>query len=176
MDKKAYLNLARKSISSILTNKELKRDDFTKSLNEIGACFVTLHSNNGDLRGCIGNIIAFEPLVENIINNAINAAFKDSRFPSVLSMEELNSLQIEISILTSPQEINTIDEIIIGKHGIILEKNQYKSVFLPQVALEQGWNIETTLTHLSMKAGLPNNAWKENDCIFKVFEAIVFSE
>jgi len=176
-EKKILLDLARKEIAAKLTgdNPPLlgKLDE---KLMQIRSCFVTLHSANGALRGCIGNIEPFQPLIENILSNARNAAFGDPRFPSLSSLDELASIVIEISILTVPSTIPSYKDFIVGKHGIILQKGGRNSVFLPQVASEQGWDAETTLTHLAMKAGLSPDAWKDNDCEFKVFEAVYFKE
>ncbi|MCF6175884.1 MAG: AmmeMemoRadiSam system protein A [Victivallaceae bacterium] len=144
-------------------------------LDRQGSCFVTLHAESGALRGCIGNIAAYEPLGDNIAHNAVNSALNDPRFPS-LTAGELESVVIEISILTPMHTIDSIDDFEIGKHGIVLICNGRSSVFLPQVAPEQGWDKATTLAHLSLKAGLPQNAWQSEDAKFQVFEAIVFSE
>ncbi|QSH42515.1 AmmeMemoRadiSam system protein A [Lentisphaerota bacterium ZTH] len=144
-------------------------------LEEEMSCFVTLHSANGMLRGCIGNIAAFEPLAENLARNAINAAFNDPRFPPV-AVDEIDELEIEVSVLTPMQKIDSANEFEVGKHGIVLRCNTRSAVFLPQVAPEQGWDAATTLTHLSMKAGLHPDSWKSPDAEFEVFEAFVFSE
>ncbi len=139
------------------------------------SCFVTLHTADGKLRGCIGNITAFESLAENLARNAINSAFCDPRFPPV-AIDEVNELEIEISILTPKQQITSVDEFEIGKHGILLRCNNRSAVFLPQVAPEQGWDRETTLNHLSLKAGLLPDEWKSPGAELEVFEAFVFSE
>jgi AmmeMemoRadiSam system protein A len=144
-------------------------------LNETGSCFVTLHTSDGMLRGCIGNIAAFEPLGQNIARNALNSAFNDPRFPS-LAIDELAYVEIELSILTPMQEIASPDDFIVGEHGIVLQCNGRSAVFLPQVAPEQKWDRATTLSHLSMKAGLSPDAWKSPEAKFSVFKAIVFSE
>ncbi|MCP3968175.1 MAG: AmmeMemoRadiSam system protein A [Lentisphaerae bacterium] len=139
------------------------------------SCFVTLHSANGMLRGCIGNIAPFEPLAENLARNAVNAAFSDPRFPPV-AIDEIGELEIEVSILTPMCPIPSYKDFEVGKHGIVLRCNTRSAVFLPQVAPEQGWDAETTLTHLSIKAGLAPEAWKSPEAEFEVFEAFVFSE
>ena len=176
-EKTTLLELARKEIASNLSGEPPPvLDGLDEKFMQIRSCFVTLHSANGALRGCIGNIEPFQPLAENIISNAKNAAFGDPRFPSVSSMDELKSLIIEISILTVPEPISSYSDFIVGQHGIILQKGGRSSVFLPQVAPEQGWDAETTLTHLAMKAGLSPDAWKDDDCEFKVFEAVYFKE
>ena len=146
------------------------------SFLEVRASFVTLHNTDGSLRGCIGNIEPFETLLESVPHNARNAAFHDPRFSSVSSLDELRDIKIEVSVLTPPEKIDSIDEFIVGTHGIILRKRNRGAVFLPQVPLEQEWDREDTLTHLALKAGLPADAWKDDECVFKVFEAVYFSE
>ncbi|OGV39753.1 MAG: hypothetical protein A2X48_23925 [Lentisphaerae bacterium GWF2_49_21] len=176
-EKKMMLSLARSTIMNALKKEKLPDPGaLPEKLHEIRSCFVTLHSSDGGLRGCIGNIEAFEPLCENIMHNALNSAFGDPRFKRMKSLDELSVVHIEISVLTLPSKIKSPDEFVIGKHGIILLKDFHSSVFLPQVAPEQGWDLETTMVHLSLKAGLEPYAWKEPDVEFKVFEAVVFSE
>lgn len=177
-EKRLMLSLARSAMESVLKREKIPNSSKApEKFHETASCFVTLHTiPDRNLRGCIGNIGGFEPLALNIVHNAVNSAFRDPRFQPVSSLEELSSLEIEISVLTPPEDISSLDEFIIGKHGIILLKNGRSAVFLPQVAPEQGWDKETTLTHLSMKAGLPSGAWQDKDAAFKVFSAIVFSE
>lgn len=134
--------------------------------------FVTLHKGE-NLRGCIGYIEPITSCLEAVRDNAVSACARDPRFPPV-QKEELNDLSIEISVLTPPEPIESWEDIKLGTHGIILEKGAHRSVFLPQVAPEQGWDLETTLMYLSLKAGLPADGWK--DARFKVFEAQVFNE
>ena len=134
--------------------------------------FVTLNDADGNLRGCIGNILPVAPLAEGIWGRAQDAALNDPRFPSV-QPDELPTLSFEISVLTKPVRISGPDQIVIGKHGVVMRKDGRSAVFLPQVAPEQGWDVETMLIHLSMKAGLRPNAWREG-ANFEVFEAQVF--
>jgi len=140
-----------------------------------GACFVTLNDASGNLRGCIGNLQAYEPLGDNLRHNALNAAFRDPRFPP-LEPEELPETHIEVSILSAPSPIAGPEEFIIGRHGIILQQSGRSAVFLPQVAPEQGWDRETTLDFLARKAGLPADAWRQPGARFFVFTATVFGE
>lgn len=175
-ERESLLKFVRDVIKSQFASSVIPQINSTNNkLDDIGSCFVTLHSNNGMLRGCIGNIAAFEPLKKNLERNAINAAFKDPRFPA-LDADELDDIYLELSILTPMQEIPSPAEFIVGKHGIVLQCQGRSAVFLPQVAPEQGWDSNTTLSHLSMKAGLPSNAWQRADAKFNVFEAVVFSE
>ena len=170
------LQLARKTIESNLSNIKYELENISDHLLKTRSCFVTLHTASEHLRGCIGNIIAFESLYENIKHNSINSAFGDPRFPKLTSQKELNSINIEISVLTPPQKVKSYNDIILGKHGIIFKSLGRSSVFLPQVASEQNWDIPTTLSQLSLKAGLSHNTWKNSNCIFEVFEAVVFKE
>jgi AmmeMemoRadiSam system protein A len=135
--------------------------------------FVTLHKD-WELRGCIGNIWPTQRLVDGIIGRAVDAAVHDRRFTPV-SADELKKLDVEISVLTKPRKVDSYDDIVIGKHGMVVHKHGRSAVYLPQVAPEQGWNIEQTLSHLSRKAGLGPDDWREG-AWFEVFEAQVFKE
>jgi AmmeMemoRadiSam system protein A len=137
------------------------------------AAFVTL-KKNGMLRGCIGDIFPQRPLYKSVITNAIHACVNDRRFAQV-SQEELKDITIEISALTPPSPIASPDEIRIGIDGVVLNKDGQSAVFLPQVAPEQGWNVDKMLTQLSMKARLPADGWKQG-ASFLVFQAEVFGE
>jgi len=175
-DRALLLRLAREAIRTSLfeeTPSEPEESTLSPSLGTDGACFVTLHLG-GLLRGCIGHLESTEPLYQNVIRNARNAAFSDYRFGPV-TKEEFERLDLEISVLTPSRRVESLDEIVIGRHGIILEKGRHRAVFLPQVAPDQGWDLETTLEHLSLKAGLPANGWRKG-ATFRVFEAIVFGE
>ncbi len=133
--------------------------------------FVTLTSG-GRLRGCIGYIEGFKPLAQAVADNGRSAAVADPRFQPV-QLHEVKSLEVEISALTPLVEVNSHQDIRVGKHGILLEKNGRQAVFLPQVATEQGWDLPTTLTHLALKAGLGPDQWRQGT-VFRVFEAEVF--
>ncbi len=133
--------------------------------------FVTLQLA-GKLRGCIGYIEGHMPLIDAVARNGRAAAMEDTRF-SPVTLSELPHLEIEVSALTPLQPVAHPEDIVIGRHGILLEKHGRKSVFLPQVAPEQGWDLETTLGHLALKAGLGPHDWQE-DAHFLVFEAEVF--
>lgn len=136
--------------------------------------FVTLHKH-GELRGCIGYIEGIRPLSRALFEMADAAAFRDPRFPA-LRAEELEETDIEISLLSLLQKVDSYRDIEIGKHGMILKKGMQQAVFLPQVATEQGWDLKTTLQHLCLKAGLPVDAFLKSNCEFYVFTAEVFGE
>jgi AmmeMemoRadiSam system protein A len=178
-EKEFLLKLARDTIKKQLEGKdtrEIKADEesLTRSLNEKRGVFVTLHKAHHELRGCIGYILPMLPLWQAVVENARNAAFRDPRF-SPLKKTELDDIEIEISVLSVPQEIKDISEFKVGVDGIILKKGFHQAVFLPQVAPEQGWDAETTLQYLSMKAGLSPDAWHDG-ATFETFQADVFSE
>jgi hypothetical protein len=147
----------------------------TPKLQADGAVFVTL-TNHGELRGCIGDIIAHQPLYQSVLVHTVNAAVRDYRFAgNPITAKELPDVDVEISYLTPMKLIAGYAGIVVGKHGVLLEKDGLRAVFLPQVAAEQKWDRDTMLKFLSLKAGLPPDAWKEG-CVFHVFEAQVFGE
>ena len=145
--------------------------DLDPRLNSHRGAFVTL-TTAGQLRGCIGYIEGIKPLVEAVADNGRSAAVGDPRFAPVTS-GELPDIQIEVSALTPMEPVAGPGDIIIGRHGVILVKGGRRAVFLPQVAPEQGWDRDTTLTHLALKAGLEADAWRQG-AEFLVFEADVF--
>lgn len=180
-DHTLLLSFARRAIEYVFQHRqpcppEHFAAEATATLQQEMACFVTLKTrSSGHLRGCIGEITAFRPLYQAVTARAVDAAFRDYRFEP-LNETEYADLVIEISVLTPPKETGSWRDIQIGKHGMTLSLQGCSAVFLPQVAPEQGWNLETTLTELSCKAGLPGNAWQNPKAKFTVFEAIVFSE
>lgn len=164
------LELARSSIKSAFTGEQLSIPD----TNMRHGAFVTLRIG-GELRGCIGYLEPVAPLYRQISILARDAAFRDYRFEP-LSAEELERCKIEISLLSHPVPILSIDGFELGRHGIIMSKGNRRAVFLPQVAEETGWTKDELLSALSRKAGLPSDAWKAPDASFSVFTAEVFSE
>lgn len=177
-EQKALLRLARGTIEYFLKHRRLPSPEdlgiaITPGMQQVAGAFVTLHKK-GQLRGCIGEVIPRRPVYQAVIEQAVNAAVNDYRFRPVTA-EELPLLHIEISVLTPPQPVASYRDIVLGKHGIILDKQGHSALFLPQVAVEQKWALEETLTHLSLKAGLAPNAWREG-ARYNVFEALVFSE
>ncbi|MFC1525090.1 AmmeMemoRadiSam system protein A [Planctomycetota bacterium] len=177
-EQKGLLTLARETLRLYLKNKstpDLKKGQFkaTPLLKQKWGVFVTLHKGK-QLRGCIGAIIGQQPLFEGVIDNTINAAVRDPRFLS-MTLKEEPEVTIEISALSPLQKIAKAENIIVGNHGVYLIKNGYSAVFLPQVAPEQGWDRETMLEHLCLKAGLDRDAWRK-DTEFYVFTTQVFSE
>lgn len=152
---------------------DLKKEDVESKLWGEAACFVTIYVDD-KLRGCIGDITATELLYQNIIKNAINAAFSDFRFPSI-QKEDLPKLKTEVSVLTLPQEFKPKDTTHLfeflekEKPGLILEKFGRKALFLPQVWKEIE-NPEEFLSHLSLKAGLDPLAWQDEGMKYWTFK------
>ncbi|MFC1652683.1 AmmeMemoRadiSam system protein B [Planctomycetota bacterium] len=177
-DRQWLLSLARQSITFALAqgrNPSCKDLELTAPAATLAqrAAFVTLKKGE-HLRGCIGEIFPSQELYQSVINNAVNAALRDPRFPAVTAAE-LVGLHLEISALTPPQSVASYRDIRIGIDGMVLEKNGRSAVFLPQVAPEQGWDLDQTLTHLAMKAGLQPHGWREG-AKFLTFQAEVFGE
>ena len=178
-DRKTLLAMARRTIERSLDGQrpdeaaDLGVEPTPAMKRKMGA-FVTL-TLGGELRGCIGEIFPRRALVDVVIERAHDSAFEDSRFPP-LAAEELPKVRIEISALTPPAPVASYEDIVIGKHGMVIELAGRSAVFLPQVAPEQGWDRATTLTYLSRKAGLPGNAWQDPRAKFTVFEAVIFHE
>jgi len=177
-DKQQLLALARKTIVYALRNRRVPQaSELGVTISEAMSCpraaFVTLKKNY-QLRGCIGDIFPQRPLYKSVIINAINACVNDRRFLPVTEVE-CKDITIEISALTVPEPVASADKIRIGTDGVVLSKDGHSAVFLPQVAPEQGWDVNQMLTQLSLKAQLPADAWKEG-ASFLVFQADVFGE
>ena len=177
-EQQRLLGLARGTLTYALEHREMPAAqqlgvDITPAMEQIAGAFVTL-VKHGQLRGCVGQVIPDQPLYETVMRHAIHAGLNDRRFPPVKA-SELDDIEFEVSVLTPPRRVASPSEITIGVHGIILNKSGCSSLFLPQVAPQQGWDLETTLAQLSQKAGLPPDAWRSGSS-FEVFEAIVFGE
>ena len=175
-EKQTLIKLARDTLTQRINGKDFPEPgeyQLTERLKQESGAFVSLHKN-GSLRGCIGYIEPIAPLFKSIMDNVESAALRDRRFKPVTA-EELAKIKVEISVLSVPRPVASHVDIKIGKHGVILQKGWHRAVYLPQVAPEQGWDVEETLSHLSIKAGLPSDGWRK-DAEFSVFEAIVFKE
>jgi AmmeMemoRadiSam system protein B/AmmeMemoRadiSam system protein A len=173
-DRKYLLWLARETINRYLTVKMMPLPRLSTPLRrKLRGVFVTL-KKRGNLRGCIGRMVPDRPLAELAGVVALESALEDPRFNQV-TLRELPDLEIEISVLTPMQRVSGPADIVVGTDGVMLQKGGRSAVFLPQVATEQRWNRDEMLDHLSMKAGLPAGAWRDN-AVFLTFQAIVFSE
>ena len=180
-DQKWLLRLARRTLENMPgTGREVPRDqglpdeEIPPDVEAARGVFVTLRKE-GELRGCIGYVMPVEPLYRAVADNAMNAARGDPRFPPV-QLEEVPNLTIEISVMTVPEEVDDIDEIEIGRDGLIVSEGMMRGLLLPQVATEYGWDRETFLSHTCRKAGLPMDAWRLGEVRIEKFSAQVFSE
>jgi AmmeMemoRadiSam system protein A len=177
-EKSILLHAAREAIRSLYDNEvKFSVVDFNyySELKKKGAgAFVTL-TKNGKLRGCVGYITSIKPLFDTVIDAAQNSAVNDPRF-SPLREDELSYIDIEVSILSPPESFSGYDSIIIGKHGLLLDEDHYRSVLLPQVAIEHNFTVSDFLSALCEKAGLERNAWVNEILDIKVFTAEIISE
>lgn len=171
-DRRALLTLAREAILAHLTHSPRPHLDIPAAAVHRGA-FVSLHVA-GELRGCIGYPPGDQPLGQVVARCAVSAASADPRFPS-LTLDELTATQIEISVLGPIEPVRSIDEIVVGRHGLIVGLGFARGLLLPQVATEHGWDRETFLAFTCQKAGLRTDAWKTGAEISR-FEAEVFAE
>lgn len=172
--RKELLDLARKTIAEYLgTGRTLDYETNDPELTRLSGAFVTL-KENGELRGCIGHMQGSAPLYQVVQQMAIAAATSDPRFPP-MQADELGKVSIEISVLSPMRRLTDVQQIEVGKHGLMIFKDGQQGVFLPQVPVEQGWNIEQYLDELCGKAGLPSGCWKEGATMYS-FTAIVFGE
>ena len=179
---KFLLKLARKSIENYIIRRKAMDvpEDTPETLKEHMGAFVTLNKR-GMLRGCIGYSEPIKPLVNAVIEAAISAAVNDPRFPPVTA-DEVDDLEIEVSILTKPELIEVekpeeyMDKIKIGEDGLIIERGPYKGLLLPQVAVEWGWNVEEFLYNTCTKAGLTADCWLFSDVKIYKFGSQIFDE
>ncbi len=153
------LDYARETIRQFVTTgiAPISRNVDPRLLREAGV-FVTL-KKRGELRGCIGRIIPNGPVHWLVGAMALHAAVNDPRFDPVRP-DELAQLDVEVSLLTPPREIPTAQAIVVGRDGVILAKDGQSAVFLPEVAVEQGWTRDAMLDNLCLKAGLPTACWR----------------
>ncbi|MDD5622662.1 MAG: AmmeMemoRadiSam system protein A [Actinomycetota bacterium] len=173
--KKMLLRIARESITQTIhfaTVPEYRINDAV--LKTRCGAFVTLHMGR-DLRGCIGNITAETPLWETVRNMAIESAMRDPRFPSV-SLNELEDIDIEISVLSPLEKIKNLEEIKVGTHGLFIKKGFYQGLLLPQVATDYKWNRTQFLEQTCFKAGLNKDCYKQLTTEIYIFSAIIFGE
>ena len=185
-DGQALVALARQSIArkleketnpavAAMLEEQLRRPVF----DEPRGTFVTL-KKQGQLRGCIGSLAARDPLKTDVATNAVNAAFRDPRFPP-LNAEELDQIAIEVSVLSTPEPLpyasgeNLLKILRRGVDGVIIKKGTRRATFLPQV-WDQLPSHEAFLGHLCMKAGLPENAWRDGDLEVFTYQVTYFEE
>ncbi len=173
---KSLLRLARKTIADKLhADCEDYKFDFSDEIfKEKCGAFVTLHIK-GNLRGCIGYIEGVRPIPDTIKELALSSAFRDPRF-TPLSAAEYKNIDIEISVLSPIERVENIDDIVVGRDGLIITRGYNRGLLLPQVPVEQKWDRDTFLTHTCFKAGLPGDSWRKPGVEIEKFSAQVFSE
>lgn len=173
-EKRRLLQIARKAIESALTGREaLEIPDLTGNLAAHRGAFVTLR-RRGRLRGCIGRVMVLDPLARVVAECAAAAALDDPRF-SRLQPADLDELQIELSVLSSPKRAAP-EEVQPGVHGLVISRGERRGVLLPQVAAEHRWARERFLEETCEKAGLAPADWRSTETRIEVFTAEVFSE
>jgi len=152
----------------------MRAEEFDEDLRRPAGAFVTLRKD-GDLRGCIGSIRAMEPLYRAVASSAIAAAFRDPRFFPVRK-DEIGHLELEISVMGPIEQVRDVNEIEVGRDGLIISRGRFAGLLLPQVASEYGWDRETFLDQTCLKAGLQPNAWRSPETSIEKFAAEVFGE
>ena len=173
-DRRFLLELARTAITAGLGDRPLPSPmPDSAFLLETRGAFVTLKINDV-LRGCIGHVIDVAPLWRAVRDIAVAAAFDDPRFPPLTS-DELQQVGIEISVLT-PLRRSSAEEVVVGRHGVLIENGAARGLLLPQVATEYGWDRETFLDHTCRKAGLEPGCWRRPETTISTFSAEVFAE
>ena len=176
-EKRLLLTTARRSLGITVGHEDAAGVETLERVPEPGGAFVTIwkaQAGERQLRGCIGRILSDAPLSETVAQMAAEAATRDPRFPPV-TPAELPQLMLEVSVLSVPVEA-TAEEVVPGKHGIILRRGPRTGLLLPQVASERGWDRETFLDHGCVKAGLKPGCWREELTTLSVFTATVFDE
>lgn len=182
---KILVKIARKAIMEYLEKRIIiPPPEVSGKLIEKMGVFVTLNAlreYGKELRGCIGFPQPILPLIEATIRSAISAATEDPRFLPV-ELDEMDTITIEVSVLTPPQLIKVDDpkkypeKIKIGEDGLIVEKGFYKGLLLPQVAIEWNWNEEEFLCQTCIKAGLDPSSWLDKKVKIYKFQAQIFEE
>ncbi|MCB9591620.1 MAG: AmmeMemoRadiSam system protein A [Sandaracinaceae bacterium] len=164
---------ARDALEAALTGRPARpsRGEQAPWAQANGASFVTLRRPDGSLRGCIGEMVARRPLATSVRDNAVAAALRDPRFAPVTAAE-LDGLEIGISVLTPTRRVGSPADVVVGKHGVLVTREGHRGVFLPEVAVDQGWDRETYLSAICQKAGLPVDAWRHPSTELAVFETV----
>jgi len=174
-EKRTLLKIARSAIACALESKTLPSLNFqNEALNHSSGVFVTLRIGE-DLRGCIGYIEPLFPLAHATQEVAVKAAMEDPRFMP-LTQSELDKITIEISVLSPLEELIDTETIEIGKHGLVIDAGYRRGLLLPQVATEYDWDRRQFLKQISLKAGLPPDAWKRKEVKLFTFTVEKFDE
>ncbi len=169
------LSYTRSAIESLVkTGKHVEVTIHDSAFLEPRGAFVTLNKRH-ILRGCIGYVQAALPMAQSVLNAAEAVCTMDTRFPK-LTAEELNEIEIEVSVLEPLTRVRSLDDIVLGTHGLLLRMDGKEGVFLPQVPAQFGWTKEQFLEQLGEKAGLSKDTWKKPGVKLYTFTAQVFAE
>lgn len=172
-DRRLLLTIAREAIAAHVARAAAPSLHLTGAAGRPGGAFVTIRKH-GELRGCIGHIAADDAVGAIVARCAVAACSADPRFAPV-SARELNEIVLELSLLGPLVPIARVDQIEVGRHGVMIERDRHRGLLLPQVASERGWDRDTFVAQTCRKAGLPKDAWKHGSMLW-TFEAEVFSE
>lgn len=173
-EKKQLLKLSRKILENELENKNHSLENDNTKFDKKRGVFVTIN-NKKTLRGCIGYIKPIDTIWNSVIRMTKSAAFNDPRFASI-EKDELSDLDIEISVLSKLIKVRNIEDIQVGRDGLLIKKGFNSGVLLPQVATKNNWDSKTFLENTCWKAGLNKNCYENEDVEIFRFEADVFSE
>ncbi|HZY10961.1 MAG TPA: AmmeMemoRadiSam system protein A [Bacteroidota bacterium] len=174
-EKRVLLQLARSALESAVNKVPIKKQmNPSPNLLKPSGAFVTIRKGN-TLRGCIGYLEPIKSLIDTIQEVTMKAALEDFRFLPVTS-EELDEIEIEVSVISPMTLISDCNDISIGEHGLMVEHGNYRGLLLPQVAIEFGWDKDTFLSHTLRKAGIPENLWNSPKLKIFTFTAEIFSE
>lgn len=176
-DRAALLQLARRAISESFSGREpsLVAAERRPALERKAGAFVTLRRRaTHELRGCVGYIEPVHPLWQTVAKAAVSAAIRDPRFPPVAAIE-LDALALDISVLGAPAPIRG-EDVVVGRHGLVVERSGRRGLLLPQVPLEWGWDRVAFLEHACGKAGLSPSAWRDAETRLLAFTAEVFAD
>ncbi len=159
-DKQLLLELTQQALRAKLQNSsvDINHATYSDACRQVCGVFVTLRLA-GNLRGCIGSVYGSKPLCEELAEVACKAAFADPRFPP-LTAQEMSRLDIKVSLLSQPRQVESLDQIELGRHGLILRKPPFFGLFLPEVAREQGWDLDNYLKELAKKSGIETGDWQ----------------
>lgn len=173
-EKEQLLEIAKKSVETAVKDGKLYECSAAglDALMQDRGAFVTL-KKNGQLRGCIGYVSAMKPLCHTVRDVAALAAVRDQRFPPVVA-GELGQLEYEVSVLSPLRRVMDINQIRVGRDGLLIKNGDHEGLFLPQVAVEQRWDRITLLEQACRKAGIPQHAWNDEATDIFRFSALVF--
>jgi len=181
-DGELAVSIARRTLESHLSGKDIPRFKFPPHFEKKSGVFVTLNTYpRKELRGCIGFPEPTFPLIDAIQDAARSASTRDPRFPPMRKVE-LSHVTVEVSMLTPPKHLKVkkptelLELIEVGRDGLIMEKGPFRGLLLPQVPVEQGWDIDTFLSHTCMKAGMKPDCWIDRSIKVYSFSASVYME